>query len=241
MSLPVSVPYAFANATTTQNLSSLDANFNALANGLNGLANGSSQISISSISATGTANATTYLRGDGSWSPVSGGGGNGTVTSVTANSSVSGFSFTGGPITSSGTLTFNGPNPGLSGNVLTSNGTSWVSGAVSVPQGAKAWVNFNGTSSGTITPRASYNVSSVTKNATGDYTLNFTTALADTNYAPFGMAEGNTNAASNVGQVGKYYGGTMTTSAFRILVGTNGTGGAVPFDSNYVSVGIFGN
>lgn len=77
MSLPVSVPYAFANATTTQNLSSLDANFNALANGLNGLANGSSQISVSSISATGTANSTTFLRGDGSWANVatSGGGG----------------------------------------------------------------------------------------------------------------------------------------------------------------------
>src|SRR5574343_277682 len=35
---------------------------------------------------------------------------------------------------------------------------------------AKAWVNFNGTLSGTITPRASYNVSSVTKNGTGLYT-----------------------------------------------------------------------
>jgi hypothetical protein len=71
MALPVSVPYAFANATTTQNLSYLDSNFNALANGLNGLANGSSQISVSSISATGTANATTYLRGDGAWAALS--------------------------------------------------------------------------------------------------------------------------------------------------------------------------
>jgi hypothetical protein len=72
MALPVSVPYAFANATTTQNLSYLDSNFNALANGLNGLGNGASQISISSISATGNANATTYLRGDGSWVNVAG-------------------------------------------------------------------------------------------------------------------------------------------------------------------------
>ena len=126
MALPISVPYTFANATTTQNLSYLDANYNALANGLNGLANGTSQISISSISATGNANATTYLRGDGSWATVSGGGGS--VTSINANSSI-GFTFTGGPVTSSGTLTLSGPTPGTSGNVLTSNGTAWVSQA----------------------------------------------------------------------------------------------------------------
>ncbi len=45
----------------------------------------------------------------------------------------------------------------------------------------KAWVNFNGT--GTVAIRASYNVSSITDNGTGDYTVNFTTAMADANYA----------------------------------------------------------
>jgi len=44
-----------------------------------------------------------------------------------------------------------------------------------------AWVNFNGT--GTVAIRASYNVSSITDNGTGDYTVNFTTALADANYS----------------------------------------------------------
>jgi hypothetical protein len=43
----------------------------------------------------------------------------------------------------------------------------------------KAWVNFNGTS--TVTIRAQYNVSSITDNGTGDYTVNFATALADAN------------------------------------------------------------
>lgn len=46
---------------------------------------------------------------------------------------------------------------------------------------AKAWVNFNGT--GTVAIRASYNVSSITDNAVGNYTVNFTTAMADANYA----------------------------------------------------------
>jgi hypothetical protein len=132
MAIPVTIPYSFANATTTQNLAYLDANYNALVNGLNGLANGASQISISSISATGNANATTYLRGDGSWSTISGGG-SGTVTSVNANSTVSGFTFTGGPITASGILTLTGPSPGTSGNVLTSNGSSWISSSGSYP------------------------------------------------------------------------------------------------------------
>lgn len=46
----------------------------------------------------------------------------------------------------------------------------------------RAWVNFDGTASGTITPRASFNVGSVTKNGTGDYTINFSTAMPDANY-----------------------------------------------------------
>jgi hypothetical protein len=49
---------------------------------------------------------------------------------------------------------------------------------------AKAWVNFNGT--GTVAIRASFNVSSITDNGVGDYTVNFATALADANYAVFG-------------------------------------------------------
>ena len=47
--------------------------------------------------------------------------------------------------------------------------------------GCRAWVNFNGT--GTVAIRASGNVSSITDNGTGDYTVNFTTAMPDANYA----------------------------------------------------------
>ena len=46
---------------------------------------------------------------------------------------------------------------------------------------ARAWVNFNGT--GTVAIRSSGNVSSITDNGTGDYTVNFTTALPNANYA----------------------------------------------------------
>ena len=47
--------------------------------------------------------------------------------------------------------------------------------------GARAWVNFNGT--GTVAIRASGNVSSITDNGIGDYTVNFTAAMPDANYA----------------------------------------------------------
>jgi len=46
----------------------------------------------------------------------------------------------------------------------------------------KAWVNFNGT--GTVAIRASYNVSSITDSGVGQYTVNLTTAMPDTNYVP---------------------------------------------------------
>jgi hypothetical protein len=56
------------------------------------------------------------------------------------------------------------------------------------PRGiAAAWVNFNGT--GTVAIRDSENVGSITDNGTGDYTINFTNSLADSNYAMFGMVE----------------------------------------------------
>lgn len=45
----------------------------------------------------------------------------------------------------------------------------------------RAWVNFNGT--GTVAIRASGNVTSITDNGTGDYTVNFTTAMPDANYS----------------------------------------------------------
>ena len=55
----------------------------------------------------------------------------------------------------------------------------------------KAWVNFDGT--GTVAIRASYNVSSLTDNGTGDYSVNFTTAMVDANYSISGGGNGATD------------------------------------------------
>lgn len=64
-----------------------------------------------------------------------------------------------------------------SGNFLMNSGY----GSVAVAYGCRAWVNFNGT--GTVAIRSSGNVSSITDNGTGDYTVNFTTAMPDANYS----------------------------------------------------------
>jgi hypothetical protein len=96
---------------------------------------------------------------------------------------------------------------------------------------AKAWVNFNGT--GTVAIRASYNVSSITDNGTGDYTVNFTNAFADTNYVISGTAM-NSLASANL-----FFSPATTapsTTALRLI--TLSTGFAFQ-DSLYVSVAVF--
>jgi hypothetical protein len=54
-------------------------------------------------------------------------------------------------------------------------------GSVATAYGCRAWVNWNGSGGASI--RASGNVSSVTRNTTGDYTVNFTSAMPDINYS----------------------------------------------------------
>jgi hypothetical protein len=111
-----------------------------------------------------------------------------------------------------------------------SNGTISTSSA-NVINGAKAWVNFDGTTSpGTI--RAQYNVSSVTKNSTGNYTLNFTNALTDANYAGvFGC-----NDNGNTTTMNYRTNGTKTASAFQVSTVADGANLA---DNNMAMVAVF--
>ena len=69
----------------------------------------------------------------------------------------------------------------LTGDVAAARITTALNASGSAPiYACRAWVNFNGT--GTVAIRASGNVSSITDNGTGDYTVNFTTAMPDANY-----------------------------------------------------------
>jgi len=76
-------------------------------------------------------------------------------------------------------------SPTLTTPVINSATISTVSGSAPLFL-CRAWVNFNGT--GAVAIRASGNVSSITDNGTGDYTVNFTTAMTDANYSIAGTA-----------------------------------------------------
>ena len=79
-----------------------------------------------------------------------------------------------------------------------------------MPGAAKAWVNFNGT--GTVAIRAAFNVSSITDNGTGSYTVNFTTAMPDANYATHVTVKQD-DAGGGTYVFGSYYAGSGSTVA----------------------------
>ena len=101
---------------------------------------------------------------------------------------------------------------------------------------AKAWVNFNGT--GTVAIRQSGNVSGITDNGTGNYTVNFTTAMPDVDYLVIGA----TSPSTGITEIPR---ATLvlslvtapTTSARKILTGDSAQGNFQ--DCNYVNVAIF--
>lgn len=119
-------------------------------------------------------------------------------------------------------------------NTLQDSSGNNPSTASQIAQGrAKAWVNFNGT--GTVAMRDNFNVSSITDSGTGVYTANFTTAMANANYASV-VSTGNNDK-------GRY--GIMidsddkTTSACKIFGFQTSTGSSL--DSEEVSLAVFGD
>lgn len=97
----------------------------------------------------------------------------------------------------------------------------------------KAWVNFNGT--GTVAIRGSGNVSSITDNGTGNYTVNFTTAMPDTNYSAVGSC-GSPSASHGVFTFVK---GTGTiTGTTGVQFGTSTLGGS-DTDLTFVCLSVF--
>ena len=125
----------------------------------------------------------------------------------------------------------------MSGNI---NFDGWINDDGSENYKCRAWVNFNGT--GTVAIRASGNVSSITDNATGDYTVNFTTAMPDVNYSS------NVSISNDVGftpqvvavnnkAAGGYGNIAPTTSAFRFYTNRATDGAGV--DALYVNASVF--
>ena len=102
----------------------------------------------------------------------------------------------------------------------------------------KAWVNLDG--NGTVNMRASFNVSSVTDNSTGNYTVNFANNFSDANYIATGFAHRNDagRVLINIDQLV-----TQTSSTYRFK--TSGTinaqvVGLSVVDPSYIYIAFFG-
>jgi hypothetical protein len=111
-------------------------------------------------------------------------------------------------------------------------------GSAAIAYGCRAWVNFNGT--GTVAIRASGNVSSITDVAVAQYTVNFTTAMPDANYAPVGMAgykDGTNNNEISWISLRRSSSSAFSTTACDITTGfTTSNAGS---DVHYVNVAFF--
>ena len=95
---------------------------------------------------------------------------------------------------------------------------------------ARAWVNFNGT--GTVAIRESGNVSSITDNGTGDYTVNFTTAMPDENFAA--VASGGQPLVGSNRRVQQVYGYSTSSISIEMQNSANND-----VDPDYVSIAVF--
>lgn len=101
----------------------------------------------------------------------------------------------------------------------------------------RAWVNFNGT--GTVAIRGSGNVTSITDNNTGDYTVNFITAMPDANYSMYGCVRYDTGDVinTNLGIVSvKRTSEAFAAGSIRVIT-WSASGSAL--DCEVVSVGVF--
>lgn len=97
---------------------------------------------------------------------------------------------------------------------------------------ARAWVNFDGTVATPSTIRGSGNVSSVTRNNTGDYTINFATNILDVNYGVIATAGVGTTTSSNC----TVSLGTLATSSVRIFATVANTGTLTNFSQASVVI-----
>jgi len=110
-------------------------------------------------------------------------------------------------------------------------------GSSATAYGCRAWINFNGT--GTPAIRGSGNVSSITDNGTGDYTINFTNAMPDANYSAIVTSEFVSNG-TNICFPSLYAAGApIATGSVRVYLQASGAGGGVRVDATYFCVAIF--
>lgn len=114
-------------------------------------------------------------------------------------------------------------------------------GSVATVYGCRAWAIFNGTAA-TPSPSASGNISSITDGGVGIYTMNFATAMPDTNYSMH-ICTGQGSTSTRILSVNCPSTAAPTTSAFQFRTyqgSANDTGGGYTLtDMSYISVAVF--
>lgn len=143
-----------------------------------------------------------------------------------------------GTITGASTLATTVASPTLTTPNINSAQFATVSGTAPIYP-CRAWVNFNGT--GTVAIRGSGNVSSITDNGTGNYTVNFTSALADSNYAvAIGAGQLNLDTVQYASIHASNANGTATLkSTTQLQLATGRTNTATLIDNAEVNIAIF--
>lgn len=94
----------------------------------------------------------------------------------------------------------------------------------------KAWVRFDGTVATPSTIYGAFNVSSVTRNGTGDYTINFTTAMPNVNYCIVATTQGARVIMGTT--LANYATGSCNVTSYDV-------GGSAYFNANPINVVIF--
>ena len=122
---------------------------------------------------------------------------------------------------------------------LSTQGGSTVPVDTVVNGTAKAWVNFNGT--GTVAIRRAFNVASITDNAAGNYTVNFTTAMPDVNYSAVCSPSSDNQTYSSGTSLVFACAGTKATNSVvvRSSYYTGSSNNQVSNDYNDINVAVF--
>jgi hypothetical protein len=140
-------------------------------------------------------------------------------------------------------ITFNDATSLTSANIGTAqlvNGSVTAAKLGTTEQGqiAKAWVNFNGTLTSPISPNSSFNVSTVTKHAAGDYTINFSNSLSNINYSVVGSSR--EASSGNFSRIISENGVNQLKTISQVRISARDIGNSLS-ESNSISIVIFGN
>jgi hypothetical protein len=149
----------------------------------------------------------------------------GVITNLTGTASIN----INGTVGATTPTTVVGTTGSFSGNLSFNSGY----GSSAVAYGCRAWVNFNGT--GVVAIRASGNVSSITDNGVGNYTVNFATAMVDANYS-VGQTLSAQSSSNDGGHVVIAFGTSLSTTSFNIVTDQRAIG---EYDPSVVCLSVF--